>query len=125
MNDQTNNNRLKDLIVELVRKKRRELGFSQEYMGCKLGQTTMAFNRFENGKNNIDLLYTLQVFEILGLSRCALLDIVLNQYFEPIISRQKPLDNQDQIFKYMQELDRHAKCVTDLKEQLNKLYFEQ
>lgn len=40
-----------DGIIEAIRKKRTELGYSQEFVADNVGVDTSTYNRFESGKN--------------------------------------------------------------------------
>ena len=61
-------------IGNVIKKYRKELGYTQEEMAKRLGVTTPAVNKWENGNSNpdIELLALLQDYCIFPLIPCCL-----------------------------------------------------
>ena len=55
-------------IIEIIKKKRIELGYSQEYMADKLGISQSSYSRKENGTEKMSVVELSKIVDILGMS---------------------------------------------------------
>lgn len=86
-------------IGEVIRKYRKEQGMTQEEMAKRLGVTTPAVNKWENGNSMPDISLLAPIARLLGVS----LDELLG-YREAL--------TKEEIADYVQELDQRLKAET-------------
>lgn len=67
------NARKKQVILDNISNKRNALGYTQKYMGLKLGMSQNAYSKIELGYTNMTVNHLFQIAEILG---CKVNDLI-------------------------------------------------